>query len=323
MRAIRDFAIESWEQHRPLVVIVLFSCACLILSASGLALDHKLIAGENAWIKPCKFSVSLATYGLTLLWYSRFLTQHQVLFRRMTVAAMVGTMVELSTIIIQVLRGTTSHFNTSTTLNHVLFWITTSAIVPVALAVVGLFIMLLREKNLHPVLGTALRWALLITIVGFVPGVLMILPDQFQDAITTYKQFDGHTVGFPEGGPGIPFLGWSTVAGDLRIAHFVGIHALQVVPLLGLLVDVCLPKLTSRRQQSLVWLFSIDYLAVIVLLTWQALSAESFFAPGHITIWTSWTLLALTSALAACIFWFPPLTLWKGNSSPDMAESTQ
>jgi hypothetical protein len=323
MRGIRDFAIESWQQHRPLVVIVLFSCACLILSASGLALDHKLIAGENAWIKPCKFSVSLATYGVTLLWYSRFLTQHQVLFRRMTVAAMVGTMVELSTIIVQVLRGTTSHFNTSTTLNHVLFWITTSAIVPVALALVALFIMLLREKNLHPVLGTALRWALLITIVGFVPGVLMILPDQFQDAITTYKQFDGHTVGFPEGGPGIPFLGWSTVAGDLRIAHFVGIHALQVVPLLGLLIDVFMPKLRSSRQQLLVWMFSIDYLAVIVLLTWQALSAESLFAPGHITIWISWALCVLTSAVAACIVWLPPLTPWKSNSSHDMAESTQ
>lgn len=321
MRGIREFAIESWQQHRPLVVIVLFSSACLLISACGLAFDHKQIVGEHAWIKPCKFSVSLATYGVTLLWYSRFLTQHQVLFRRMSIAAMVGTIVELSTIIIQVLRGTTSHFNTSTALNHVLFWITTSAIIPVALALIVLFVMLLREKNLHAVLGTALRWALLITIAGFVPGVLMILPDQFQDAITCYKQFDGHTVGFPEGGPGIPFLGWSTVAGDLRIAHFVGIHALQVVPLIGFLIDTCLPKLPSNRQQCLVSIFSISYLAAIVLLTWEALSAESFFAPGHVTIWFSWTIIVVASLLTACALWLPSSTFWKSRSSPDMAES--
>jgi len=181
--------------------------------------------------------------------------------------------------------------------------------------------MLLREKNLHPVLGTALRWALAITIAGFIPGVLMILPDRLQDSITCYKQFDGHTVGFSEGGPGLPFLGWSTVAGDLRIAHFVGIHALQIVPLVGLMIDAWLPKLPSSRQQMLVWVCSISYLFVIALLTWEALSAESLFAPGHITIWVSWAIFAVASSLSACVLWLPPPTFWKGNSSTDMAES--
>jgi len=325
MHGFRELVIESWQQHRPLVVIVMYSLCCLTVSASGLAFDHKVIAGENAWIKPCKFSISLATYGLTLLWYSRFLTQHQVLMRRMSVAAMVGTIVELSTIIIQVLRGTTSHFNTSTTFNHVMFWITTSAIVPVAFALIALFVMLLREKNLHPVLGAALRWALLITIVGFIPGVLMILPDRLQDAITCYKQFDGHTIGFSEGGPGIPFLGWSTVAGDLRIAHFVGIHALQVVPIIGMLIDVGLPRLKSSRQQMLVSIFALSYLILIALLTGQALSAESLFSSSTHSILIAAGLLAVGLCAVACTIWSPSASLCKltipGDAAADIGKS--
>ena len=48
---------------------------------------------------------------------------------------------------------------------------------------------------------------------------------------------NGHTVPAPDGGPGLPFVNWSTTGGDLRIVHFFGMHAMQALPILGFLLD--------------------------------------------------------------------------------------
>ncbi len=100
----------------------------------------------------------------------------------------------------------------------------------------------------------------------------------------------------------MPFLGWSTIGGDLRIAHFVGLHALQVIPLVGwLLMLVQTNTLRIGHKLALLWTFSISYLGIIALLTWQALRAQSIVAPDALTLQTFVTLIAATALAVIAI----------------------
>jgi hypothetical protein len=182
---------------------------------------------------------------------------------------------------------------------------------PVALAVIVLCVLLIRQKGLPPVLGLSLRLGTFLTIVGLLPAIIMILPESAQQFITEVE-VNGHTIGFVTGGPGIPWLGWSTVAGDLRAAHFVGLHALQVVPLVGWMVSHYFGKLATKNQLFLVWNIGLTYFGVITLLTWQALRAESIVHPGSDTL-MAYALLFGISSFAALLTLLPrPLESHEG-----------
>ncbi|CAN5396904.1 hypothetical protein BH10ACI2_BH10ACI2_02000 [soil metagenome] len=84
----------------------------------------------------------------------------------------------------------------------------------------------------------------------------------------------GHTVGAPDGGPGLPLTNWSTVAGDLRIAHFLGLHSLQAVPIVGILLE----RFRIIGRTALTVGFAVTYFAAFVFLFAQAFSGRPFLS---------------------------------------------
>ena len=110
-----------------------------------------------------------------------------------------------------------------------------------------------------------------------------------------------HFVGLPDGEGGkLPIVGWSTEVGDLRIGHFVGMHAMQVLPLIGAFIVAQNQQLNERKQRQLVWIAGAGYLAVVVLVTWQALRGEALVAPSWVTL-TAWGVWLTAVLLAAVV----------------------
>lgn len=98
-----------------------------------------------------------------------------------------------------------------------------------------------------------------------------------------------HTIGGPDGGPGIPVTGWSTEHGDLRVAHFVGLHAMQALPLFAWLLRRS--SLAERIRARLTVTAAASYAGLFVLLITQALLGEALLAPSS-------TMLALSGTWA-------------------------
>jgi hypothetical protein len=92
-----------------------------------------------------------------------------------------------------------------------------------------------------------------------------------------------HTVGAPDGGPGLPGTGWSTEHGDIRVAHFVGLHALQAVALF-LFIALRRRAWTGAARVRGVVAFAFSYAMLFVLLLWQALRGQSLIHPDGPTL---------------------------------------
>jgi hypothetical protein len=88
----------------------------------------------------------------------------------------------------------------------------------------------------------------------------------------------------------------------LRVAHFFGLHALQALPLFGFLVAIFGPGwLRSSHRVALVWLAGLVYLALVLLLAWQALRGQPVVSPDALTLGTLLTLFAAAGAVASAV----------------------
>jgi hypothetical protein len=279
-------------QHRgtlrstPLTVVGLLMLAALAASVVGLIVDPRIITGAPAWLKPAKFAISIAIYVFTLEW---IFTQVPAWTRTRRVVSWVSAIVfvlELAIIDLQAWRGTTSHFNVGTPLDAVLFATMGAAIVVQTVTSVAVAVALWRERFTDRAIGWALRLGVTMTIVGAFSGGLMTRPTEAQltaaRAGARITIAGAHTVGAPDGGRGIPGTGWSRDHGDLRVPHFVGLHAMQVLPLVALLLRRT--RLAERTRVRVTVTTGLSYAGLFLLLMWQAFAGESVVTPGAVTM---------------------------------------
>jgi hypothetical protein len=288
-----------WRLDAPLTATAGFMLAALAAFGLGLGLDARLVLGAPVWLKPAKFAASISVYCLTLLWVFSLLPGH-VRTRKLvgwTTAAVM--LIEMGIIGTQAARGTTSHFNVSTPLDAALWMIMGSAIVTQTLSTIAVAVALFRERFADRALGWSLRLGMVITIAGAFIGGVMTRPTEAQVAEMRAGRpsvSGAHTVGAGDGGPGLAVTGWSREHGDVRIAHFVGLHALQALPLLAL----ALRRSRAGRDQQVRLVFTAagSYVALVGILLWQALRGQPLAAPDAATLAALLVWLGLTSAAA-------------------------
>ncbi len=257
----------------------------------GLLVDHRVITGAPAWLKPAKFAISVSVYCFTFVWLFGFVENRPRLVRLAANVTVVSFIVEMIVIIGQAARGTTSHFNLTTPFNSSLWFTMGAFIVLVWTMNLLLAIMLLRQRMPDQAFAWSLRLGVLISSIGMAAAFFMVTPTPEQAAAIAGSYgpriVGAHSVGVADGGPGVPVLGWSTVGGDLRVAHFVGLHALQILPFLGWLLTrrkSVFALLAANDRLALVWTGGLGYLGLVVLLTWQALRGQSVVNPDAKTI---------------------------------------
>ena len=249
----------------PLAATGWLNVGLALLALGLLPFDHRLVTGALVWLKPLKFSLSVAAYAWTLAWLLAALpAPAQRAVRRLSGGIALSMLIEQVIIFAQAARGTASHYNVSSPLNGLLFGLMgVFVLVNTVLTFWALYLAWRYRPHGPAGYVWGLRLGLLVFVVGSVLGGFMLHAGQ-------------HTVGAPDGGPGLPGLGWSTGAGDLRLAHFLGMHALQALPLLGWALSRWVP----RRAAALTGVGAALWAGAVAALLLGALAGRPLLAPG-------------------------------------------
>ncbi len=237
-----------------------FGLFCLIISITCLLLAGVTtiqILGINAFIKPAKFFVSVGLFCWTMGWYMSFLPQR----RRVGIyswAVVVIMTFELVIVTGQAAVGKLSHFNVSSAFDGILFSLMGIGITLFTCwtAYIGFLFFRAKSMGIAPAYLWGIRLGILLFVIFAFEGFMMASRLQ-------------HTVGAPDGGPGLPVVNWSARNGDLRVAHFFGMHSLQLLPLFGYYL--------ARRSSQVVLVATIYFLLVTTLL-FQALAGKPLLA---------------------------------------------
>jgi hypothetical protein len=245
-------------KHRNLLLYY-FGCCCFvaaIICILIMLISNQKVMGINSFVKPCKFFLSSGIFAWTMGWLMYYLEEeNKVMWFNWVVIIVLAF--ETIYIALQAARGQLSHFNISSAFSGLMFSLMGIAI-SVMTAWTGYIGYLFFVKS-FPALPDAYTW-------GIRLGILFFVIFAFQGGIMATKL--SHTVGAADGSAGLPLVNWSKQYGDLRIAHFVGMHALQLLPLFGYYIS---------RSVKITVIAALLYFTITILILVQALMGKPLF----------------------------------------------
>lgn len=295
-RTLRDRAAASGlaltgggrRWHRPLLVLGLACGVAAVASLAAIPFDDRTIQGESVWIKSFKFNFSFLAYCLSLAW----LLAHMTRLRRTgwwfgTVFAVVGA-VEIGVVVAAAASGTYSHFNGEDTLLNRIVQGAFDFVPVLFLATAAIAVLVLFQRIGDRAVTAVIRWGLLLASLGMVAAFFIltvagqgerVVEDANGDRVTLSA---GHGVGDLDGN-GMFLTGWSTTGGDMRVSHFIGLHGIQVLIGVAMLLGAAAARRAwlrdDRVRAAVVRWFALGYLGVFAAAVWQALRGQSFTAP--------------------------------------------
>lgn len=256
--SVRELLREIYRRNPVLALAGWLHVALLVLFVCVAFFDGRTVTNVNPWIKPAKFAASFIIYTFTLAWFLHYLSHYRRTVKFISWSTAFVFVGETICIASQAARGVPSHFNISTAYDASVF-ATMGMLIAfnTLLVLITLFLFFRKPAPLPPAYLWGIRLGLFLFFLASVEGYAM-------------AQNMAHTVGLPDGGPGLPVVNWSTRAGDLRVAHFLGFHALQILPLAGYAFSRWRADAVRRRAVAFVLAFGLIYFLVFSLLFLQA-----------------------------------------------------
>lgn len=242
---------SSIKAYKILYLAMLLNAGMLLISIFGMLLDNRLLLGENIWLKPAKFGASLVIYLITM---AALLRIYPYTTDRKKQLAWVfgGSMIlEMPLLLVQVIRGVPSHFNTDTPFDSLIFG---GMGILILINSLGLIWMIgtafTKRLDASIVMQRAVQFAWVGMLISMLAGQLMISASK-------------HSVGVADGGAGIPITNWSAEGGDWRAVHFLGMHGIQVLPLLIYFLQDRMKAVSLNR---FIWGTGLLYLSLLAFL---------------------------------------------------------
>ncbi len=255
MHKIAGFFTELKRRNNLLYINGYVNLLLALLMVILIFMDDRQILGINVWIKPLKFFLSIVILSWSMGWILWYLDARKIV-RLYSYILVLTMLVEMGAICLQSFRGTYSHFNISSAFNGMVFGIMGIGIFTFTIANAVICFLWFRQRsfNVSPQMVLAFRLGLLFFLIFSIEGGVMI-------------SLMRHSIDLQDGGEGLPLLNWSVFGGDLRVAHFFGMHSLQVIPFVG--YYIC----SNKRQ---VFLFSGLYFLWVSVLFIQAMNGKPF-----------------------------------------------